>query len=49
MDKVLITTKVGSSIIKQIIKIEKVNSTEFKKKEKNSKIKKQKLLPKKIF
>ena len=32
MDKVLSSTKVGSSVIKQIIEIEKVNSVEFKKK-----------------
>ena len=31
MDKVLNSTKVGSSFIKQIIKIEKVNSAKFKK------------------
>ena len=32
MDKVLSSTKVGSSVIKQIIEIEKANSVEFKKK-----------------
>lgn len=31
MDKVLSSTKVGSSVIKQIIEIEKANSVEFKK------------------
>jgi outer membrane protein len=47
MDKVLSSTKVGSSVIKQIIEIEKANSVEFKKKEKELKDKEAKIIAQK--
>jgi outer membrane protein len=47
MDKVLNSTKVGSSFIKQIIKIEKVNSAEFKKKAEELKDKEAKIIAQK--
>jgi len=47
MDKVLSSTKVGSSVIKKIIEIEKANSVEFKKKEKELKDKEAKIIAQK--
>jgi len=47
MDKVLSSTKVGSSVIKQIIEIEKANSVEFKKKGKELKDKEAKIIAQK--
>ena len=47
MDKVLNSTNVGSSFIKQIIKIEKVNSAEFKKKAEELKDKEAKIIAQK--
>tara|TARA_B110000093_G_scaffold165074_1_gene189316 strand:- start:804 stop:1238 length:435 start_codon:yes stop_codon:yes gene_type:complete len=47
MDKVLNSTKVGSSFIKQIIKIEKVNSAKFKKKAEELKDKEAKIIAQK--
>ncbi|WP_415324187.1 OmpH family outer membrane protein [Candidatus Pelagibacter sp. Uisw_127] len=47
MDKVLISTKVGSSVVKQIIEIEKANSAEFKKKEEELKDKEAKIIAQK--
>ena len=47
MDKVLSSTKVGSSVIKQIIEIEKANSVEFKKKEEELKDKEAKIIAQK--